>query len=81
MDNLFFQRIKLHCNLFTGFCLVRTVLAVAHRNCLSLFSILSNKWIKHFFFDAEVFQIYRNVGEDSSLTVFLYNQKIKVLKQ
>ena len=80
MNNLFFQRIKKYCKPFTGFCLVSTVLVVAHRNIISIFSILSQKWMNHLFFKSEIKDLFRNHGE-ISVTAFFQDQSIKVIKQ
>lgn len=80
MDNLFFQTIKKYCKPFTGFCLVSTVLIVAHRNVISIYSLLSNSWVRHLFYSSEVVELFRNHGE-VSVTAFFKDQTVRVIKQ
>ncbi len=47
MDNVFYQRIKKHCKLFTGFVFLKTFIFVAHGRILSLYDILKQKFTRH----------------------------------
>lgn len=80
MDNLFFQTIKKHCKPFTGFCLVSTLLIVAHRNVISIYSLLSNSWVRHLFYSSEIVELFRNHGE-VAVTAFFKDQTVRVIKQ
>lgn len=83
MNNLFFQRIKKHCKPFSNFSLVGTVLIVSHANMISMFSIITQKWVKHFFYASEIWEIFRNHSEnhDKSITVLFSDQTVCVIKQ
>jgi hypothetical protein len=70
LHKLFYWRIKKHCKLFTSFCLVGTVLLIAHANIISLFSILTGKWVKHFFYESEIIDIFRGANQNSITALF-----------
>jgi hypothetical protein len=77
LRGIFYQRVKTSCNIFNSFNLIGTVLVVAHGKMISIYSILTEKWIKTFTFDSEIVSIFRNPG---MTTVLLANNKLKVLK-
>lgn len=80
MDNLFFQRIKKFCKVFSNFCLVETMLIVSHGKAISLFSILSQKWVYHLFYDQDVRELFRN-GTTIGITALFSDQTIRVIRQ
>lgn len=51
-QNIFYQKIKNHCKLFNSFVLIKTFLLVSHGHIVSFFSVLKQKWIKHFSFES-----------------------------
>ena len=69
-NNLFFQRIKKFCKIFSHFLLVGTTLIVSHGKMISLYSILSRAWMQHFYFDHSVRELFRN-GKNIEVTVYL----------
>lgn len=66
--------------IFTSFCLVGTVLLIAHSNIISLFSILAQKWVKHFFYDNEILDLFRS-SHGNEVTALFKDQTIKIIKQ
>jgi len=66
--NLFYQRIKNSCKIYTSFCLVGTVLIVSHSKVISLYSIVTETWKKHFYFDSDVISMYRNGNNSNEVT-------------
>lgn len=50
---------------------------------ISMFSIITQKWIKHFFYASDIWEIYRNHSEthEKSITVLFNDQSICVIKQ
>ena len=57
-----------------------TVLIVAHRNVISIYSLLSDSWVRHLFYSSEVVELFRNHGE-VAVTAFFKDQTVKVIKQ
>lgn len=80
MKNLYYQRIKKFCKLFQNFRLVQTMLIVSHGKAISFFSILSQKWTQHLFFDHEVKDLFKN-GRLHGITALFSDQTIRVLVQ
>ena len=58
--NIFFQKVKNHCKLFSCFVFVGTYIFVSHGPYLSLFNVLKQKWIDHMVFDSEIVQVFRS---------------------
>ena len=54
LKNVFYQRIKQHCKLFTGFVFLKTYIFVAHGNILSLYDILKEKFTNHIPFSDKI---------------------------
>ncbi len=79
--NIFYQRIKKACKIYTSFCLVGTVLIISHGKVVSLYSILTESWMKHFYFNSDVRALYRNGNTGHEVTAFLNDQTIRVIKQ
>ena len=80
LRGIFYQRVKNYCNIFNSFNLIGTVLAIAHGKNISIYSILTEKWIKLFTFDSEIVSIFRSAGKTSYITVLLANNKLKVIR-
>lgn len=68
-QNIFYQKIKNHCKLFNSFVFIKTYMLVAHGHIVSFFSVLKQKWIKHFEFDCQVKSIFRLYDEDDNFDV------------
>lgn len=58
-SQIFYQKIKNHCKLFNSFVLIKTLMLVSHGHIVSFFSVLKQKWIKHFSFESQVKSIFR----------------------
>lgn len=58
--NIFYQRVKNHCKIFSCFVFVKTYIFVAHGKYLSLFNVLKQKWIDHMEFRSEIVQVFRS---------------------
>jgi len=58
--NIFYQRVKNHCKLFSCFVFVKTFIFVSHGRFLSLFNVLKQKWIDHMEFKSEIVQVFRS---------------------
>lgn len=78
--SIFYQRIKNSCNIFNSFNLIGTVLAVAHGKMISIYSILTQRYIKLFTFDSEVVSIFRSTGKNAYITVLLANNKLRIIR-
>jgi len=70
-SRIYFQRIKMHCklcltflvSLFSSFVLMKTCLFVAHGSVVSAFDLLNGTWVKHIFFEENVFSLFRIVED------------------
>jgi hypothetical protein len=82
-QNIFYQKIKNHCQIFNSFGLLKTFMLVAHGHLISLFSVTKQKWIKHFAFDHEIELIFRQKDEhdEFDLYVLLKDGTIHVINQ
>lgn len=59
-SNIFYQRVKNHCKLFSCFVFVKTYIFVSHGKYLSLFNVLKREWLDHIEFDSEIVQVFRS---------------------
>jgi hypothetical protein len=84
MQNVFYQRIKNHCKLFTGFVFLKTYIFVAHGKILSLYDILKQEFTKDIPFPDEIRQVFRSSSSEDGeqefmICVLLENEELKFL--
>ena len=81
--NIFYQKIKNHCKIFNSFVFIKTYMLVAHGHIVSFFSVLKQKFIKHFEFDCQVEGIFRQLDENEEfdVCVLLTDGRIKFINK
>ena len=81
--NIFYQKIKNHCMLYNSFVFIKTFMLVAHGHIVSFFSVLKQKWIRHFEFDCQVEGIFRllDENEEFEVLVLLNDGRIKFINR
>eukprot|EP00347_Sterkiella_histriomuscorum_P017370 403349643 len=81
--NIFYQKIKNHCKIFNSFVFIKTYMLVAHGHIVSFFSVLKQKFIKHFEFDCQVEGIFRQLddNEEFDVCVLLTDGRIKFINK
>jgi hypothetical protein len=75
---VFYQRIKTHCNIFTGFVFLKTFIFVAHGNILSLYDILKERFTKHIKFDDKISQVFRSLTKEHDDNEELEKQEFNI---
>jgi hypothetical protein len=71
--------IRSYCKIYKSFVFSGSSLVVAHDKYVSIFSILSEKWDKHFAFEVKVKELFRT--SELEIVVLFENNTLRVIKQ
>ncbi|CDW83568.1 wd-40 repeat protein [Stylonychia lemnae] len=80
-DRIFYSKLADYFKFYTSYCLINTSFFIARENIISIYDIIKKKWIKHFYEDENVVQVFKTEKSDGEyqLGIFLNTGKVKLI--